>query len=390
MTGPLAGRVVVEMGGIGPAPFGAMMLAELGAEVIRIDRPESEAGRRLPLHEDLLNRGKKSVVLDLKRAEGVAALQRIVAGADAFIEGFRPGVVERLGLGPEQLLAINPRLVYARMTGWGQTGPLALAAGHDINYIGLTGALHAIGTNEAGPQIPLNLVGDFGGGSTYLVIGILAAMLEAGETGKGQVIDAAIMDGAAHLMTYIYGLMNHGKWQDRREANLLDGGAPYYRIYETACGGHMAVGPIEPKFFATMISLLGLPEGAVDLKRQNDRSYWPDLQDLLARTFASRSRNEWAAVFDSTDACVSPILSMREAAAAPQIAARETIADRGNGRLVPAAAPRFSGHDPQLQRPGPRFGAHSVEILARFGLDGEAFVSQGVALSAASKTVAAE
>jgi len=387
MSGPLHGRMVVEMGGIGPAPFGAMILAELGAEVIRVDRPDSEAGRRLPLHEDLLNRGKKSLVLDLKQPAGLSALKDVIAKADVFIEGFRPGVTERLGLGPEELLSRNPRLVYTRMTGWGQSGPLAMAAGHDINYIGLTGALHAIGKGADGPQIPLNLVGDFGGGSTYMVIGILAALLEADRTGKGQVVDAAIMDGTAHLMTYILGLLNHGRWIDQREQNLLDGGAPYYRIYQASCGGHMAVGPIEPKFFGSMIELLGLPfgngEGEVDLKRQDDRSYWPYLGDLLQRRFAARSRDEWAEIFAGTDSCVTPILSMSEAADHPQVASRGTIARREGAHLVPAAAPRFSGHDPQLQRAAPRFGAHSIEILDRFGVNAEALVADGVALAKA-------
>lgn len=375
------------MGGIGPAPFGAMILAELGAEVIRIDRPEREKGCSLPLHEDLLNRGKKSLVLDLKRPAGVSALKELITKADVFIEGFRPGVTERLGIGPDALLSLNPKLVYARMTGWGQSGPLAMSAGHDINYIGLTGALHAIGTNTGGPQIPLNLVGDFGGGSTYMVIGVLAALLEADRTGKGQVIDAAIMDGAAHLMTYIFGLLNHGRWIDQREQNLLDGGAPYYRIYQTSCGGHIAVGSIEPKFFAAMIERLELPKGSgdgeVDLSRQNDRSYWPYLGDLLGRQFARRSRDEWTTIFDGTDACVTPILSMVESAKHPQVSTRRTIAHRAANRLVPAAAPRLSNHDPQVQRVAPVFGDHSIEILDRFGLDAKRLVAEGTAITKA-------
>lgn len=381
MTGPLHGRLFIEMGAIGPAPFAAMMLAELGAEVIRVDRPESEATRRLPLKDDLLNRGKKSLVLDLKRPEGVAALLEIARQADGFIEGFRPGVAERLGLGPSDLLGANPRLVYARMTGWGQTGPLAQTAGHDINYIALTGALHAIGPSDGAPQIPLNLVGDFGGGSTYLVIGILSALIEAQATGHGQVIDAAIMDGAAHLMTYLFSLLNAGKWQDRREANLLDGGAPYYAIYDTADGKHLAIGPIEPKFFAQMVRLLNLPEGAIEVARQNDRTYWPTLRQVLTDTFRQKTRDEWAVIFEGTDACVSPVLSMDEAADAAQIAGRNTLL-RQEGGTVPAAAPRFSKHPARVAAKAPRLGEHSAEILVRFGLSSEVLLKSGVSLQA--------
>lgn len=378
MTGPLSGRTFIEMGGIGPAPFCAMMLVQLGAEVIRIDRPESEATRQIPLRDDLLNRGKKSVVLDLKNPGGVQALLAVARTADGFIEGFRPGVAERLGFGPAELLSVNPRLVYARMTGWGQTGPLARTAGHDINYIALTGALHAIGTAHSGPNVPLNLVGDFGGGSTYLVIGILAALIEAQATGRGQVVDVAIMDGAAHLMTYLFGLLNAGKWQDRREANFLDGGAPYYTVYETADARHVAVGSIEPKFFAEMARLLALPPDAIDVSRQNDRAYWPQLRQVLAQTFRQKTRDEWATIFSGTDACVSPVLSMAEAAAAPQIAARQTLAQHDGG-TVPGPAPRFSAHAAPAQLIGPHFAEHSVEVLSRAGLPAEDLVAKGVA-----------
>jgi alpha-methylacyl-CoA racemase len=379
--GPLAGRVILEMGGIGPAPFGAMLLAELGAEVIRIDAPESEKTRRLPLQDDLLNRGKKSLVLDLKRPGGVQAVLHLARTVDAFIEGFRPGVAERLGLGPNDLTAANPKIVYARMTGWGQTGPLAKSAGHDINYIALTGALHAIGSKASGPQIPLNLVGDFGGGSTYMVIGILAAMMQADATGKGQVIDTAIMDGTTHLMTYLYGLLNAGKWQDSRESNILDGGAPYYAIYSTADEKHVAVGCIEAKFFAEMIRLLDLPAGTIALERQNDPAYWPQLRQVLAAAFRSKTRDEWDAIFTGTDACVSAVLSMTEAPEAPQVAARGTLRRYGEG-VVPGLAPRFSSFPDPIQRVGPLFGQHSIEILTQLGLPGEALVAEGIALQA--------
>lgn len=375
MTGPLHGKTIIEMGGIGPAPFAAMMLAELGAEVIRIDRPDSEAGRRLPLHKDMMHRGKKSVVLDLKVPADVARLRALSAQSDAIIEGFRPGVMERLGLGPEALRAANPRLVYGRMTGWGQSGPLAHTAGHDLNYIGLTGALHAMG--EGAPVPPLNLVGDYGGGSTYLVIGLLAALLEAQTTGKGQVVDAAIVDGAAHLMTFIYSMYNHGRWQDRRAANLLDGGAPYYRCYATSCGGYVAVGCIEPQFFALMTRMLGIAEGEgaaqITLGRQNDQSYWPYVTDLLAKIFASQTRDHWSRLFNGSDACVTPVVALAEAHLPAQIAARHSVIKTAEGQIRSAAAPRLSNHDPLQLRVAPLFGADTAAVLARLAQDQQSF-----------------
>jgi alpha-methylacyl-CoA racemase len=334
--GPLSGCRVVELAGIGPGPFAGMILADLGAEVVRVDRPAPGEPRAEPF--DVLGRGKKSVVLDLKRPEAVAAVLDLVAAADALIEGYRPGVAERLGLGPAECLARNPRLVYGRMTGWGQDGPLAQQAGHDIAYIAVTGALHAIGDEGGPPQIPLNLLGDFGGGSTYLVIGVLAALWAVRGGAPGQAVDAAIVDGAAHLLAMTHGMLAAGGWADERGVNLLDGGAPYYAVYATADGRHMAVGALEPKFYAEFLARLGLDE---DPARQHDRSGWAGLRQRIADRFASRTQADWTRVFDGSDACVAPVLGLREAADHPHMAARGTLVAR-DGVLQPAPAPRFS------------------------------------------------
>jgi alpha-methylacyl-CoA racemase len=337
--GPLSGCRVVELAGIGPGPFAGMILADLGAEVVRVDRPATgEQGLPHRMGFDVLGRGKKSVVLDLKRPEDVAAVLDLVAGADVLIEGYRPGVTERLGLGPAQCLARNPRLVYGRMTGWGQDGPLAQQAGHDIGYIALTGALHAIGEAGGPPQIPLNLLGDFGGGGTYLVIGVLAALVAVRGGGPGQVVDAAIVDGTAHLLAMTHGMLASGTWADERGVNLLDGGAPFYAVYPTADGRHMAVGAIEPKFYAELLAGLGLDE---DPARQHDRGGWQALRGRIAAAFAARTQAEWTAVFSGSDACVAPVLSLREAADHPHIAARGTLVTR-DGVMQAAPAPRFS------------------------------------------------
>jgi alpha-methylacyl-CoA racemase len=331
--GPLSDVRVVELAGIGPGPFAGMFLADLGAEVVRVDRPGT-----VPEPADFLNRGKQSVVLDLKDPAGVAAVLELVENADVLIEGFRPGVTERLGVGPHECLARNPRLVYGRMTGWGQEGPLAAAAGHDITYIALTGALGAIGAEGGPPQIPLNLVGDFGGGGCYLVIGVLAALHAVSRTGRGQVVDAAIVDGTAHLLASTFAKLARGAWTDERGVNQLDGGCPYYAVYETRDGRHVAVGALEPKFYRQLVDLLELD---VDVDRQRDRSTWPDLRRRLEQRFAARTRDEWAALFDGTDACVAPVLSLTEAAAHPHVVARGSVVVR-DGVAQPGVAPRFS------------------------------------------------
>lgn len=335
MTGPLSDLRVVEIAGLGPTPFAAMWLADMGAEVVRIERPGLKP--LIPQKVDVLNRGRGFVALDLKAPDDQAKARALIDRADLLIEGMRPGVMERLGLGPEVFAPTNPRLVYGRMTGWGQTGPLAHSAGHDINYIALSGALHAIGGNA--PVPPLNLVGDFGGGAMYLVAGLLAALHAAGRTGKGQVVDCAITDGAAHLMAMMYSMYGSGLWVDAREANLLDGGAPFYRCYECACGGHMAVGALEAKFYAELLRLLGLD--GTDLPRQMDISGWPRLRDAFATRFLAKSRDDWAAVFEGTDACTVPVLTLSEAPQHPHNAARGafvTLADVAQ----PAPAPVLS------------------------------------------------
>ena len=332
-AGPLAGFRVVEFAGIGPGPFAAMLLSDMGADVVRIDRPG--AVRRA---HDIPGRGRRSVALDLKQPADVAQALALLRQADALIEGFRPGVMERLGLGPDVVQAANPRLVYGRMTGWGQTGPLAHAAGHDINYIAITGALHAIGTPDT-PVPPLNLVGDYGGGSLYLIVGILAALLEAGTSGRGQVVDCAISDNVVNLMATFYGSTAGGGWHDRRAANMLDGGAHFYRTYRCADGKHLSVGAIEPQFYALLRQIAGLADTAFDAQR--DPAGWPDLQDKAAAIFATKTRDEWTRLLEGTDACVAPVLSLAEAPNHPHLQARGSFVEV-DGIRQPAPAPRFS------------------------------------------------
>lgn len=371
-SGPLHGVRVVELGGIGPGPFAGMMLADLGAEVVRIDRPGSDGLRLVALE-----RGRRSVVLDLRRPEGVAAALDLAARADVLIEGFRPGVTERLGLGPQDCWQRNAALVYGRMTGWGQDGPWAQTAGHDIGYIAVTGALHAIGRAGGPPQVPLNVVGDFGGGAMHLVTGVLAALLEARGSGRGQVVDAAIVDGVASLMTAMYGMLGAGAWRDERGVNLLDTGAPFYDVYETADGGHMAVGALEPKFYAEFVALLGLrPEDA----DRDDQAGWPVLRERIASAFKGRTRDEWAAIFDGSDACVAPVLSMTEAPSQPQVAARGTFVDV-DGMVVPAPAPRFSRTPGAVQGPPAQPGEHTRATLTEWGVSGvDSLLESGVAV----------
>ncbi len=365
MSGPLAGLRVVEVAGIGPGPFAAMMLADMGAEVLRVDRASSvPAGGPDTPSADLLARGRRSVGVDLKHPEGVATVLRLVERADGLIEGFRPGVAERLGIGPEPCLARNPRLAYGRMTGWGQDGPLAGAAGHDIDYIALAGVLGAIGRAGERPVPPLNLVGDFGGGGMLLAFGMVCAFLEAARSGKGQVVDAAMVDGAALLTTMIHGLRAMGLWRDERGTNLLDTGAHFYEVYETADGGHVAVGAIEPRFYAELVRRSGLEEE--DLPPQMDRAAWPRMKERLAQVFRSRTRDEWCQLMEGSDACFAPVLSMAEAPGHPHNRARGTFVEVG-GVVQPGPAPRFSRTPGEVGAPPAHAGQHTDEALADWG-----------------------
>ncbi|MFY0510351.1 CaiB/BaiF CoA transferase family protein [Streptomyces anulatus] len=357
--GPLTGVRVVELAGIGPGPFAAMLLADLGADVVRVDRPGG-AGLGIDPASDLTNRNKRSVLLDLKSDEGPARVLDLIERADILIEGYRPGVAERLGVGPEACLARNPELVYGRMTGWGQDGPLAERAGHDIAYLALTGTLSMIGKPDEPPVVPANLVGDYAGGSLYLVVGVLAALQHARAHGEGQVVDAAIVDGAAHLATMIHGMLAAGSWQDRRGTNLLDGGCPFYGTYATSDGGHMAVGPLEGRFYAEFIGLLGIADAFPD---RWDLARWDELRAAVTERFLTRTRAEWTEVFDGTDACVAPVLSLTEAPHHPHLAARSTFVEH-SGLTQPAPAPRFSV-TPVSVRSGPaRPGGDTAAVAA--------------------------
>ena len=362
-TGPLRGVRVVEIAGIGPGPHAAMILADLGADVIRLERAggAASAGAR---ETDLLTRGRPSVALDLKQPAAAETVLRLVASADVLLEGMRPGATERLGLGPDTCLDRNPRLVYGRMTGWGQDGPLAHTAGHDLTYIAVAGALHGLGQVPSAPQFPTNLVGDFGGGSTYLVIGVLAALLEARSSGRGQVVDAAIVDGTAHLSAMSASMLASGFAQERRASGLLDGGAPFYAVYETSDGGHVAVGALEPQFYAELVRLIDVP----DLPDRDDPTQWPALRQALARRFAERTRAEWTQLFDGTDACVSPVLPLTEAARHPHLTARQTYVDEA-GLLQPAPAPRFSRTAATLTTGPSAPGDRTREALLAWGID---------------------
>ncbi|MBI4984815.1 MAG: CoA transferase [Rhodocyclales bacterium] len=363
--GPLAGIRIIEMAGIGPAPFAAMLFADMGAEVIRIDRKEAPGDSAFDTLKSygFLNRGRRSLALDLKKPQAVAAMQKLVASADALIEGFRPGVMERLGLGPDACLATNPKLVYGRITGWGQTGPLAPTAGHDINYIGLTGALHAIGKKEA-PVPPLNVVGDFGGGAMFLAFGVVCALLEAKTSGKGQVIDAAMTDGAALLMAMQYSFKAAGHWSNEREANLLDGGAPFYGTYQCGDGKWLAVGPIEPQFHELMLAKLELP--AHEFAARWDAASWPRLRAKLDAAFRAKSRDDWCTLFAGSDACVTPVLDLDEAPRHPHNVARRTFVEHA-GITQPAPAPRYSRSTPEIARPAPERGEHNEAVLRDWG-----------------------
>ncbi|MEV5518697.1 CaiB/BaiF CoA-transferase family protein [Streptomyces flaveolus] len=357
--GPLSGVRVVELAAIGPGPFAAMLLADLGADVVRVDRPGGP-GLAIDPARDVTNRNKRSVIVDLKSPDGPARVLDLAERADVLIEGYRPGVAERLGVGPESCHARNPRLVYGRMTGWGQDGPLAQRAGHDIGYIALTGTLGMIGAPDGPPAVPANLLGDYAGGSLYLVVGILAALQHARATGTGQVVDAAIVDGAAHLSAMIHGMLGAGAWQDRRGSNLFDGGAPFYGTYETADGQYMAVGALEPRFYAEFMERLGIPGEA---PAREDMARWGELREAIAARFKARTRDEWTALFTDSDACVAPVLSLREAPHHPHLAARGTFTDHG-GITQPAPAPRFSA-TPTAVRTGPARPGADAEAVAR-------------------------
>jgi len=363
--GPLAGIKIVELGGIGPGPFASLLLSDLGADVIRIDRiVPSDSGIAVEDRFNLLQRGRRSIAMDLKKPEAVAAALKLVAAADALIEGFRPGVAERLGLGPRDCHAHNPKLVYGRMTGWGQEGPLAQAPGHDLNFIALTGVLHSIGERGGPPVPPLNLVGDLGGGALYLVVGLLSGILEARSSGLGQVVDAAMVDGSASLMTLIYGMRAAGRWSDDRGSNRLDSGAPWYGVYETQDGRYIALASNEPRFYRVTVELMGLKVS--ELPDQHDRTRWPEMKAIFARVFKTKTREEWCRLMSGKEACLSPVLSMGEAPEHPHLKARQCFVEI-DGVVQPAPAPRFSRTPPQIQRGVPRVGQHSDEVLADWG-----------------------
>jgi alpha-methylacyl-CoA racemase len=364
--GVLSGYRVIELAGIGPAPMCAMLLSDMGADVVRIDRmADAGLGIAMETKYSLLNRGRRSIALDLKRPEATETVLRLVEKADALIEGFRPGVMERLGLGPDTCLARNPRLVYGRMTGWGQEGPLAQAAGHDINYIALAGALYCIGRKGEAPVPPLNLVGDFGGGALYLALGVVAGLLETQKSGKGQVVDAAMVDGVASLMTAVYGMRGSGIWDDERGTNILDTGAHYYEVYETKDGKHVAIGSIETKFYEELLQRSGLK--GEELPRQTDRPSWPRMKERLKSLFMTKTRDQWCEIMEGTDICFAPVLSMEEAPRHPHNRHRATFVER-DGVVQPAPAPRFSRTPSEIQSPPASPGRHTEEALRDWGL----------------------
>lgn len=365
MSGPLAGIKIIELAGIGPGPFCAMMLADMGAEVIRVDRAQNVMGGDPDAPPaDVMNRGRRSIGVDLKNPDGVETVLSLLESADALIEGFRPGVMERLGLGPDVVLARNPKLVYGRMTGWGQDGPYAPTAGHDINYIALAGALEPIGRRGEAPVPPLNLVGDFGGGGMLLAFGIVCGILNARTTGEGQVIDAAMVDGAAVLTTMFHAFRAMGMWNDERGTNMLDTGAHFYDVYETADGKYVSIGSIEPQFYAVLLRLTGL-EGE-ELPWQHDRDEWPALKERLAAIFKTKTRDEWCELMEGTDVCFAPVLSLAEAPQHPHNVHRETFIEVA-GVVQPAPAPRFSRTPTETPAPPAHAGQHTDEVLSEWG-----------------------
>ena len=365
--GPLKGYRIIEIAGIGPGQFCGMLLADMGARLTRIDNPAGgDRGVAMPAKYNLMNRSRPVIGVDLKDPEGADLVLRLCAGADALFEGFRPGVMERLGLGPDDCMARNPRLVYGRITGWGQEGPLADRAGHDTNYIALAGALGMLGDADRPPPVPLNLIGDFGGGGLYLALGMLAAMLEANRSGKGQVVDAAMVDGTASMLTLFYGMLAGGMWSDRRSANLFDGSAPFVRSYETGDGRYVAVCAIERRFFAALLEALETDE--IDPADQYNAQAWPDQHRILERLFKSRTRDEWSQAFAGRDACCAPVLTLTEAARHPHAKARQSHLSV-DGVLQPAPAPRFSRTPSRIQSPPSSAGGNPQEGLSGWGLD---------------------
>jgi alpha-methylacyl-CoA racemase len=369
MSGPLEGLKIIEIAGIGPGPFCAMMLADMGADVVRVDRAGNvSGGDPASPPADVLNRGRRSIGVDLKHPDGVEAVLALIEQADGLLEGFRPGVMERLGLGPDAALARNPRLVYGRMTGWGQDGPYAQAAGHDINYIALAGALEPIGRRGGPPVPPLNLVGDFGGGGMLLAFGMACGLVSAQRTGTGQVVDAAMVDGSAVLTTMFHAFRAMGIWQDERGTNMLDTGAHYYDVYETADGRYVSIGSIEPQFYKELLRLTDL-EGE-ELPWQQDRTAWPELKERLATIFRAKTRDEWCALMEGTDVCFAPVLSLGEAPQHPHNVHRGTFVEL-DGVVQPAPAPRFSATPASVLRPPSHAGQHTDEVLTEWGLDAD-------------------
>jgi len=368
--GPLSGIKIVELPAVGPVPFAGMLLAEMGADVIRLTRMEkTDLGIHVEPKFHTVFRSRPSLAVDLKKPEGVNAVLRLLDSADGLIEGFRPGVMERLGLSPEICLNRNPRLAYGRMTGWGQSGPLAPIAGHDINYIAISGALSAFGEKNGKPVFPLNLVGDFGGGALYLAVGMLAAILSAKSTGKGQVVDAAMVDGTVNLMTHLYGFLGSGLWQEGRGQNILDGGAHFYSVYETKDGEYLGVGPIEEKFYKQLLKEVGLADDKEMIDGFMDRKQWPALKEKLAKAFKTKTRDEWASKLESMDVCVSPVLGMKEAAEHPHMIARKMFVEI-DGVLQPAPAPKFSSSD-SVVRSSPSQKTESTKLLGEWGFNSD-------------------
>lgn len=370
MSGPLTGLKVVELAGIGPAPMAAMMLSDMGAEVIRVDRlTASGLGIPMPKKFNFLGRGRKSIAVDLKNPEGIDALLELIDKADILIEGFRPGVMERLGMGPDVCLERNPKLVFGRVTGWGQEGPLSKSAGHDLNYIALSGALHAIGrSNDEPPTPPLNLVGDFGGGTMFIVVGILAALHEVKNSGKGQVVDAGMVDGALSLMTSIYGMHAGGNQSDERASNILDSGAHFYNTYETRDGKYVSIGSIETKFYAMLLEKLGLDPDS--LPPQMERESWPAMKEKFKEIFLTKTRDEWCVLMENTDICFAPVLSLAEAPDYAHNKERGSFVDV-DGVMHPAPAPRFSATPSSIKSPTPATGIHTDEVLADWGMSAD-------------------
>jgi len=365
--GPLKGLKIIEIGAIGPVPFCGTLLSDMGADVLRIDRT-APSGLGIKAREtrfEVLGRGRRSVSVDLKNPKGVETVLKLCESADGFMEGFRPGVAERLGIGPDEAMARNKRLVYGRMTGWGQTGPISHTAGHDINYISLSGVLNSIGNKDSGPIPPLNLTGDFGGGAMFLAFGLLAAIWEARDSGQGQVVDVSMIEGSAYLQTPIYGMFAAGYWKDERGTNVLDTGSPYYNVYETKDGKHISIGSIEPKFYEELLEKSGL--GKMNLPDQNDREQWPQMTETFAGVFKQKTRDEWVAIMEDSDICFAPILSMAEAPQHKQNVARNSFVEI-EGVTQPAPAPKFSRTEAAVQSPPPKLGQHTVEGLTDWGL----------------------